>query len=284
MTDNTVLSAPRWGHGLCLVTEVDWQTRRSDVEAILVALESSTTPEWSTGLSSAIRRTTTMLGRVAHQVARDWFVTSGLLSHPCPLLLRRLSSGLHRLHEELDRDDIPGINAALDNLEAAFAIKVFSGYLDATRPTNPITRAEPSGWVYLLTSASDPTMLLAGYTDGKLTDVVDETSRANSAMSAFGIATAWRVTDPELAHRMVVREIGHRHVANGYHAFGDLSEFREARREIDEALTNRKIVVGNPFWEPVTECSILSVDPYSADIRNRKFKVDIGGVFDAFRR
>lgn len=276
--------ASRWAHGLAPVPEHEWHTRRSDAEKIIQALESTTTPEISTPLGAAIRRMTSVFGGLSRQSSRDWFVTSSMMSHPSPRLARRIVSGLIRLHGELNDDNIPGINAALDNLEAAYLPKMLDSYLDATRPINPTSPSRPAGWAYLLNSTSEPSMFLAGSTDGWIGDVISQTDRANPDMADFGIAAAWRVTDPDLAGRMIAREIGHRLVANGYHQFNEAEELFEARRDIDSILSERKIVVGNPFWEPTAGRSLLATDPYSHDVRNRKFKVDLGSVFEAFRR
>jgi hypothetical protein len=274
----------RWGHGLHPVSEAVWTPRRNDAVEVMAAFDSRITPEYTDDLAGAITRMAALLREISEQSSRDWFVMSSLLSHPSPRLAARLSKGLEKLLFELDRDDIPGINTALEQLESLQFPRIVEQYLAATRPLNPAPVDPPAGWVFLLTSRSDPSLLLAGATHGTLDEAVAETNRSNPDSDAFGIAAAWRVTDPEAARAVMENEIGYRHVGNGYHSFEAWKEVREMKHDLDRELTARDLVVGNPFWKPAQPKPLLEIDPYSHDIRNRNFAVDIGSVFEAFRR
>jgi hypothetical protein len=221
---------------------------------------------------------------ISRQSARDWFVTSSLLSHPSPRLAGRIAFGLDRLREQLDKDSIDGINTALEHLEDAYLPKMLDRYLDVTRPTNPVPAEPHVGWAYMISSASDPSMVLAGATAGSLADVVASANRANPDMSAFGVLAAWRATDPSAAGQVLAEELSGSHQENGYYLSESLKDLWDMKKRVDDALMARKIVIGNPMHVPGAPKPILSIRPYSHDVSNKRFKADVDGVFEAFRR
>jgi hypothetical protein len=284
MTVDSRRQLPRWGHGLHPVADRQWEQRRDDAEELKTALESTFTPEWTEELDGAIKRTADLFRDIARQSSRDWFVASSLLSHPSPRLAGRLSFGLDKLQEQLAKDDIDGINKALEHLEDAFLPKMLDRYLDVTRPTNPAQMEPLVGWTYMISSASEPSMVLAGATEGDIGDVVAAANRANPEMAAFGVIAAWRVTDPAPAAAALLEEIADSYLENGYYFSENPKDLRDMKKRVDDALMAGKLVIGNPMHVPGAPKPILSVRPYSHDISNKKFKSDVDGVFEAFRR
>lgn len=284
MNENVRNSPSRWGHGLFPVAERDWQARREAVLELSGALGSRITPEWTDNLASAISEMVRAFNHICRQTSRDWFIMSGLFSHPSPRLSGRLADGLSALLDELEEDHIAGINAALERLESLFLPQMLEGYSSATRPSNPVPLKEPSGWAFMLYSEAEPLAVLAGATRGGIREVVADAARANPGLPSPGIAAAWRVTDSAAASAVVSSELGHRVVASGYHSFSSREDLVGAKRDLYRALADRNLVVGNPLWEPPKTKPLMEVDPYSHDISNKRFTVDVEGVFDAFRR
>jgi hypothetical protein len=56
------------------------------------------------------------------------------------------------------------------------------------------------------------------------------------------------------------------------------------KQAVDDTLAAQNLIIGNPMWAPREKKPLLSVDVYSHDISNKKFKVNVEGVFEAFRR
>jgi hypothetical protein len=127
-------------------------------------------------------------------------------------------------------------------------------------------------------------MVLAGATAGSLADVVASANRANPEMSAFGVLAAWRATDPAAAGQVLAEEISDSHQENGYYRSESLKDLWDMKKRVDDALMARKIVIGNPMHIPGAPKPIMSVRPFSHDISNKRFKADVDGVFEAFRR
>ncbi len=284
MPEESRRQPPRWGHGLHPVSDRQWAQRRNDIIELKAALGSSFTPAWSDELDGAVDRTANLFRDISRQASRDWFVASSLLSHPSPRLAGRIASGLDRLREQLVRDDIEGINKALEQLEDGFLPKMADRYLDVTRPTNPSQFDPLVGWAYMISSASDPSIVLAGATEGDIGDVVAAANRANPGLAAFGIIAAWRATSPSIAGQVVAEELGETYLENGYYFSASPQDLRAMKQRVDDALMAARLVIGNPMHVPGAQKPIMSVRPYSHDISNKSFKVDVGGVFDAFRR
>lgn len=284
MTEDSRRQPPRWGHGLNPVSDRQWEQRRDDAEELKAALESTFTPEWTEELDGALERMAQLFRGISRQSSRDWFVASSMLSHPSPRLAGRIASGLEKLREQLDKDSIDGINKALEHLEDAYLPKMLGRYLDVTRPTNPVPAEPLVGWAYMISSSTEPSMVLAGATAGSLLDVVASANRSNADMAAFGVLAAWRATDPAVAGQVLAEEIGDRHLENGYYVSESLKDLWDMKKRVDDALMARKIVIGNPMHVPGAPKPILSVRPYTHDISNKRFKADVGGIFEAFRR
>jgi hypothetical protein len=273
-----------WGHGLYPVSDRRWNQRREDVEDLKAALDSSFTPEWTEKLDRALERMAGLFGEISRQASHDWFVFSTFLSHPSPRLAGRLAAGIDRLRVQLDNDDIDGINRTLEYLEDAYLSKMTERYLDITRPSNPLREEPFVGWAYMISSVSEPSMVLAGATPGEISKVLSAANHANPDMVAFGVVAAWRITDPAAAAGTLVEEIGDRYLENGYYFSESLKDLRDMKKRVDDALMAAKLVIGNPMHVPGAPKPILSVRPYSHDISNKKFKSDVDGVFEAFRR
>lgn len=272
----------RQAHGLAPISRSNWEQRRADFEEILSSLNSRTTPEWTQDLSDALRRTSSLFGSISRQASPDWFAMSRLLHHPSPRLCRRIVSGVKRLNDALECDSIVAINEALEQLESAYLPHMLEEYLAVTRPLNPAHPSEPTNWIYVFTSPQHPALLQVGRTDGTLDRAIAAANRTAASHEGVGVAAAWRVTDLDAAYATVTAEVGFRHVRDGLHSFTEWQEFTEARHQIDIALENRKIVVGNPFWTPSAPTAILA-DPFSSILRNRNFEVDVDEVFAAFK-
>lgn len=284
MTVETLRQQPRWGHGLHPVAHMQWNQRRDDALELKAALESKVTPEWTEDLGVALGRMAKLFRDISRQSSRDWFVASSMMSHPSPRLAGRLASGLDKLSVQLDKDSIEGINKALENLEDAYLPRMLDHYLDVTRPVNPAPSKSLVGWAYMVSSPSDPSMVLAGATDGDIADVLASTSRANPGMSAFGIVAAWRVTDAQAAGRAIAEEMADNHQENGYYLSTSPKDLWDMKRRVDESLMASKIVVANPMHVPGAPKPIMSMRPFSYDISNKRFSSDVKGVFEAFRR
>jgi hypothetical protein len=275
---------PRFGHGLHRVSDLQWDQRREDATELKAALESTFTPEWTEKLDVALKRMAIHFLAISRQSSRDWFVSSSLLSHPSPRLSGRIAAGLERLREQLDKDSIDGINKALENLEDAYLPKMLDRYLDVTHPTKPIAAVPLVGWAYMISSASEPSMVLAGATTGGLSEVLASTNRANPSKAPFGVDAAWRATDPAAAAQVLAEELADSHQENGYYHSESLKDLWDMKKRVDDALMARKIVIGNPMHIPGAPKPIMSVRPFSHDISNKRFKADVDGVFEAFRR
>lgn len=275
---------PRSGHGLQRVSDVLWDQRRDDAAELKAALESTFTPEWTERLDVALKRMAVHFLAISRQSSRDWFIASSLLSHPSPRLSGRIAAGLDRLREELDKDSIDGINKALENLEDAYLPKMLDRYLAVTHPTKPVPPEPLVGWAYMISSASEPSMVLAGATTGGLSELLALTNRANPDMAPFGVDAAWRATDPAAAAQVLAEELGDRHQENGYYHIESLKDLWGMKKRVDDALMARKIVVGNPMHVPGAPKPIMSMRPFSHDISNKRFRSDVGAILEAFRR
>ncbi len=274
----------RWGHGLHPIADQPWNQRREDAEEMKAALDSRVTPEWTEKLDRAVGRMAELFRAISMQSSQDWFVASSLLSHPSPRLARRIADALRKLRGELEMDSIEGINKALEHLEDSYLPKMLDRYLDVTRPTNPVSTDPLVGWAYMISSASEPSMVLAGATAGSLAEVVASANRANPDMAAFGVIAAWRATDPAAAAEVLAEELSGSAMENGYYFSESLKGLWDMKKRVDDALMARRIVIGNPMHVPGALKPIMSVRPYSHDISNKRFKADVDGVFEAFRR
>jgi hypothetical protein len=284
MTQEIRRQPSRSGHGLHPVCDRQWDQRRDDAQDLKVAMESRITPEWSAELEAAVERMALHFSDISRNATRDWFISSKLMSHPSPRLAGRISAGLKRLNNELIKDDIEGINAALENLEGLYLPKIIDRYLDFTRPKSPEPFENHVGWAYMLSSSVHPSMVMAGATEGRIEDLVSETNKANPDLASFGIVSAWRVTDTTVAAELVTKELAETALENGFFFSDRFRGLWDMKQNVDDALMAAKIVVANPMFMPNERKPIMSIRPFSHDISNRKFKSDVDSVFDAFRR
>lgn len=283
MTEEANKQPPRLGYGFYPVPEIVWRQRHADVSELMAAFDSRTTPEWSEELAASIKRMSGILREVSRQIGTDWFTVSSLFSHPSPSLAAKQVFGLGRLLQELDRDRIDGINTALEKLEGAYLPQMLEHYLQSAGPEGPDALASVQGWVYFLSSPSDPSLILAGATKGEISDVIGEANSANPGMREFGVVAAWRVTNPDAAADLVADELSYRYLDNGYYSSSSARDLREMKQGVSDTLSARNLIIGNPMWKPREKKSLMQIDIYS-EVKNKHFKADVDGVFEAFRR
>lgn len=263
--------------GLYPITAREQEQRRDDAFDLKVAFESRTTPEWSSELANAIDRSAVLFWNIARQSSNDWFSSSAQLSHPSPRLAGKIANQLRALKDQLEKDDIDGINTAMGRLEQAFLPQIVDQYLEVTRSVDPEPIETASGWVYLLKPLTSK--LSIATTEG----TIEETLASRDNFDTASIFGAWRVTDIHQANTIIQEVFAHRRLSGDDYAIKDMSDARELKNKLHEQLSANDLVVGNPFWAPTPKKQLFEIDVYSHDISNKKFESDVDSVFAAFR-
>lgn len=251
------------------------EVRREDAFELKVALDSKTTPEWSRDLSEALDRTSSLFLDLADQKSVDWLRTSALMSHPSPQLAKRIGNGLSVLKQELENDEIDGINSSLARLEKMHLPQIVERYLGLTRPKSPDRAERISNWAYVLKPLGSN--VIVGVTEGTLEDALSDHQQ-----EIVAVVGAWRITDSKVAEQVVDHIFEQRSLSGNKYAVRDMSDAKDLTNGLHEALSADMIIVGNPLWRH--RKGLMEIDPFSHDISNKCFESDAESVFQAFRR
>lgn len=129
----------------------------------------------------------------------DWSTVWLLLGRPSTKPAQNISHKLGELRRSYTRDDLTSVKEIIAELENT---QLF-GYLDTylVQVTGNQTHRKNVGYIYVLSTRENPTLLKIGMTDRSVIERVKEINSATGVVIPFGVRGVWAVRDAAKAER-----------------------------------------------------------------------------------
>lgn len=140
-----------------------------------------------------------LFNRTVKQDQWDWYTVWALLGRPSRTPASKIVTGLSRLRLSLKEGDADGARLAKAELEATRLDRYLASFLAGEERATP----GRSGFIYILSTRSEPRYLKIGMTRRTVEQRVKEINAATGVMIPYGVRAAWRVADAERAEREI---------------------------------------------------------------------------------
>lgn len=225
--------AAKWGFGNAPLKKHHLEKTHKAIHSVLSILEAIPESE-DIDLLEAISHVKGQFTRTIKQDQWDWYTVWSLLGRPSRTPALRISKQLGELRSALKRADYPSAEKIRDELIAGDLVRYLHNFLEGRHDFEQAA----NGFIYILSTRSQPQILKIGMTKRTVEERVKEINSATGVMIPYGIRAAWQVDDaPE-----VEREI---HILlNEYRIRIDREffelEFNKAFRLINDYLNKRR--------------------------------------------
>ncbi len=195
----------KWGFGMAPVKPATQDHRCHSAKLLLTTLDSTETKFPSKDsfevIPEAISEIKGLFTRSYKQDQWDWFTVWMQLGRPGRQRCRDISSTLRNLRQSLlsqNVNDFTSNRLTLIQLRAASALRAFlSLQPEATDSGSSI------GYIYILSTRTNPTMLKIGYTERTVEQRVKEINRATGILEPYGVRALWVVQNAPLAEKTI---------------------------------------------------------------------------------
>jgi T5orf172 domain len=189
----------KWGFGMAPVKPGTQERRTAAAGTVLGLLESAGCPDlWVADEISEIKGVFT---RCFKQDQWDWFTVWTQLGRPGRKNCLSVSETLGRLRQVIIQREADRIPVLCEQLRQAGAIVMLHKFLD-TRPRE-CSGDDGIGYIYIMSTRSDPNMLKIGYTERTVEERVKEINRATGIFEPYGVRAVWTVLRAPQAEKAV---------------------------------------------------------------------------------
>jgi hypothetical protein len=157
--------------------------RREAVREVMRALEGGPKLERFSALRDAALQLADVFLTIRQQKKSEWFLTSGMMSHPTPHIARGTGKRISRLALACDRRDLHQVFELLDVMGAL--PKRLDNFLACTRARSPIAANDDARWIYLAGSKTEWGVVKFGEIDGPVLGALREVEELNPHFGKF---------------------------------------------------------------------------------------------------
>ena len=185
---------PNLGFGMVPTSPTN---RESDLSAARLVRESLSGDKNQADLMDAISRVKGLCNRSWRQDQPDWTLVWLELGLPDPRRLRWMGKDLDSYRKAIKEDRVADALIISERLERAGLVTCLTYFLGEDEPVV----IDGMGFLYLLSSRDDRTLLKIGQTKRDVPTRVREINTATGVVSPFGARHIWRVKNAERAER-----------------------------------------------------------------------------------
>lgn len=177
----------KWGFGMSKIKPEIVELRRNAASRVEEFLANGTGSGSVQGrLQADLQELKGLFSRTWKHDQWDWFTVSGELGHPDRTTARNAAQALGLMGRALrDGDDASLRRAAKEFIDCGGG-RHLAVYLSGKRQAAPGT-----GYLYILSTRENPTLLKIGYTERTVEERVAEINRATGIVTPFGVRRVW---------------------------------------------------------------------------------------------
>lgn len=180
----------KWGFGNAPLKKQHVERAEAAMEVLIALLDSPQFPPTENQLE-AISYVKGQFTRTVKQDQWDWNTVWALLGRPSRTPANRISKKLAAFRLALKEGDTEGVATIISELREADIIRYLDNFLAGGR--EPKRHVGDIGFVYILSTRSQPTFLKIGMTQRTVEERVKEINSATGVIVPFGIRATWRV-------------------------------------------------------------------------------------------
>jgi hypothetical protein len=179
----------KWGFGMAPVKPRTQERRTRAAASVLSLLQSAGCPDSS--VADDISEVKGLFTRAFKQDQWDWFTVWTQLGRPGRKYCMSISQTLGYLRRAITEQNVDRIPALQQQLRQAGAILILHRFLNP-RP-NEYFGSERTGYIYIVSARSTPSILKIGYTERTVEERVKEINRATGVFEPYGVRAVWTV-------------------------------------------------------------------------------------------
>jgi len=133
----------------------------------------------------------------------DWFTVSAQLGHPSAQISKVISFTLSDWRKDIQS----GIEPLKSEHGARLLALPFRKCLYVLIGRHRIADEPGAGWIYYLSTREQPSIAKIGRTTRTLEERIREINGATGVLTPYGVRSCWRVSDPEMAERLIHNDL-----------------------------------------------------------------------------
>jgi hypothetical protein len=227
--------AEKWGFGMAPPKQDTQLRRRAAVQFTVEAISNSSFALLSQPEETMISETKGLFTRIFKADQWDWFTVNSQLGYPSPNLAKKISEQLSDLRKSGIKGDETGYRTAQTILRALPTRKCLGVFLGNISVSEEVG----AGWIYILSTRDNPTLLKIGMTNRTVEQRAREISGATGVAVPFGVRRCWRVMTPSKAEQLVHGALLNSRLRNDREFFR--IDFVEAAKIISATLQNNEL-------------------------------------------
>jgi hypothetical protein len=189
----------KWGFGMAPVKPDVQKRRHRAVNTVLSLLESRGLP--GTVAVDDISEVKGLFARSCKQDQWDWFTVWTQLGRPGPNRCRTIADDLGNLRRAITGEDAGRVAIQRERLRQAGAVASLRRFLDPMPHDAP--ERDGVGYIYILSTRSNPLMLKIGYTERTVEQRVKEINTATGLVEPYGVRAVWAVPGAPRVEKIV---------------------------------------------------------------------------------
>jgi hypothetical protein len=189
----------KWGFGMAPM-KPETHARRCRAAATVVNLLTSV-PHVNPLAADDLSEVKGLFTRSCKQDQWDWFTVWTQLGRPGKKRCRDISDKLWDLRRATSDRDVERVAWVRHQLIIAGAIPVLHSFLGLRHVGHYV--GDSIGYIYILSTRSNPRMLKIGYTERTVEDRVKEINRATGVLEPYGVRAVWVVNNAQHVERVV---------------------------------------------------------------------------------
>lgn len=195
----------KWGFGMAPVKPETQDRRRQAADTVLDVLNSIDLFKADSHIdplvADAFSEIKGLFTRCCKQDQWDWFTVWTQLGRPGRKRCRDISNELKNLRRAMLDQDVTQVLSARHRLIESGAFSAIQRFLNP-RPDGYFG-GDSTGYVYILSTRSNPRMLKIGYTERTVEARVKEINRATGILEPYGVRAVWIVQNAPQVERAV---------------------------------------------------------------------------------
>ena len=243
-SDNRVYGSPR--HGFARPSMETTTARREAAREVMRAFEDGPSLERFPLLREAAALLAEVFFMIREQKRAEWFLTSGMMSHPTPQIARSLGKRFQHVALSSERRDVALVAEHLRTMGAA-ATRL-ENFLACTRAFNPIEPIDDAKWVYLVRNKAEWGVVNLGEIDGRVQDALQELEDLNPHFGRYSLAGAWRVHDLRAGYAIAAMALQPSFIQTDFYDFRDFDALTAMGKDVAAALQDYRLLVGRPAY------------------------------------
>jgi hypothetical protein len=227
--------AEKWGFGMAPPKRDTRIRRKAAVQFTVAVISDSSFVSFTEAEKEMISETKGLFTRVFKADQWDWFTVNSQLGYPSVKLAKKISERLSDLRKSNIECDEAAYRIAQGALRTLPTRKCLGVFLENVSIKDEIG----AGWIYILSTRDNPTLIKIGMTTRTVEQRVKEINAATGVAVPFGVRQCWRVMTPLKAEQIVHSSLSDFRVRNDREFFR--IDFLDAKRMISAALQDYRL-------------------------------------------